>query len=506
MRGLRILLVSTCLVACPSVSWGQSITTRLQDVDGGYSGTRDVVVQEHTDPIWDPNANYDQERNAVDGYPNDKSTLLRWDLSSIPTNTQINAADIEISITGSTVFAYEIYELLRPWSAAEATWNIARTGSPWAQPGGFAVGSDRGADVLGTFIGEVGTTRLTLNAAGVAVVQKWIASPGSNHGFIVEDVTAADSLAFRNSADGTPTLRPALRIRRSDNTRVTFQNGVAPSAAYAGQEDTIIVNGFEPGAPGANANGAGLSAGGRYPRSAVLLAFDVSAIPADARVVSASLTLGLSNGSADAFPLFGMTRPWSEGQATWFTSDGVDPWAAPGIDSTADHEATSIAEIPTTSGVVGPVQIPFNGDGVALVQAWVDGSTANNGVVILNHASDDTLFFAERNSPDASRRPALEVTWFPAPDAGPITVPDAGMTEEPDAGPTEEPDAGPAEEPDAGPSEEMDGGVGDGRMARSYSVGCSSSGTAFSAHGLVALTLLAGGLRWKRRRQLARRT
>lgn len=51
----------------------------------------------------------------VDGKP-DNGTLLKWDLSSIPTGSTLQLATLSINVTGTSADAYEIYEVKRSWS------------------------------------------------------------------------------------------------------------------------------------------------------------------------------------------------------------------------------------------------------------------------------------------------------------------------------------------------------------------------------------------------------
>ena len=53
---------------------------------------------------------------------------------------------------------------------------------------------------------------MTLNAAGLAVVQSWIDDPAANRGIIVKDYFASDGVTVRSSEASTATQRPKLTI------------------------------------------------------------------------------------------------------------------------------------------------------------------------------------------------------------------------------------------------------------------------------------------------------
>jgi len=131
---------------------------------------------------------------------------------------------------------------------------------------------------------------------------------------------------------------------------------------------------------------------GRPPRTRrPLLLFDVSSIPAGAVVTSAVLTLEKIAGDnlADTVSVHALTRVWTEGDnsdgsgVTWSTYDGVRPWTTAGGDFDPVPAATT--RVPSGDG-------PKSWSIPGLVQAWVDGTVPNHGVVL-------------RALPEAGRKP-----------------------------------------------------------------------------------------------------
>lgn len=147
------------------------------------------------------------------GTGRDYRGLIRWDVSSIPAGSTVTSATLTVSVENSAPGeTYEIVELLRSWNETQATWNLAAPGSSWGSPGASSV-SDRGSEVLGTMSrGSTGTYTVSLNGAGIAVVQDWVDTPSSNHGLMIFDTGAADQLELYQSENKTASWRPRLTI------------------------------------------------------------------------------------------------------------------------------------------------------------------------------------------------------------------------------------------------------------------------------------------------------
>ena len=163
----------------------------------------------------DPTTNFGTATDMeVDGSP-DRSSLLYWDLASIPPGSIVHSVDVTMNITNGSGHNYEFYESLQPWVESEATWNQYASGQSWQVAG--ADGSlDRGSTSFGIISGGRGLATISLNAAGVAVVQSWVDNPSSNHGFIVLNyISASNGLDFSSRETGTLSVRPKLTVTYS---------------------------------------------------------------------------------------------------------------------------------------------------------------------------------------------------------------------------------------------------------------------------------------------------
>ena len=112
----------------------------------------------------------------------------------------------------------------------------------------------------------------------------------------------------------------------------------------------------------------------------VLVQFDLSAIPANATINSATLKMQATQiGGALNIGVYGIQESWSEGvkdgasdAANWTERATATPWTSAG----GTFDPTAVASINTNA--VGQ----HSWDITSLVQAWVDGSNTNNGVMI----------------------------------------------------------------------------------------------------------------------------
>lgn len=146
------------------------------------------------------------------GSGKDTNVLLRWDVSTIPSDSVVESVKITLRVTDPSPHTYNMYALLRSWSASNANWTRAASGENWQIPG--AAGSnDRGTAVLGTVTATTtGTVTITLNQAGVDLVQAWINDPTANYGLILVGPSNTNTLSFASNESSINTNRPKLEI------------------------------------------------------------------------------------------------------------------------------------------------------------------------------------------------------------------------------------------------------------------------------------------------------
>lgn len=195
-------------------------------------------------------------------------------------------------------------------------------------------------------------------------------------------------------------------------TTTTFQDGVSPSAAYAGTQDVTL----EESRPTTNlGNATSLRVDRDEPsgtRQSVVTAlrFDLASIPRGSVVSGVELTVNVTNPTSRAgYLLFPLARAWSESQATWRTATSGGAWGTAGARATSDRAATSVATlIPTVNG---KYKVALNASGVAAVQAWVNDPSKNFGFVLDAVDNMDGLAFDSSEAAVAQNRPALTVAF-----------------------------------------------------------------------------------------------
>lgn len=126
-----------------------------------------------------------------------------------------------------------------------------------------------------------------------------------------------------------------------------------------------------------------------------LYRFDIenAGIPAGAMVVSAVAKIFVvdSNDSA-AVTAHQITADWAEATVTW---DNIN----------TSHDSTSLASIPSGSPVGEYVSVNIT----SLVQGWVNGTTANQGIMLKTASILDLAQFTSQEHGSIDQRPLLEV-------------------------------------------------------------------------------------------------
>jgi uncharacterized protein (DUF2345 family) len=119
-----------------------------------------------------------------------------------------------------------------------------------------------------------------------------------------------------------------------------------------------------------------------------LIRFDLSAIPSSATITSATLTLSVLLDPGAPVRIHRATVPWSEATVTWASFEEA---FAPTVEATLPGTSTPSASL------------------TALVQAWVSGSFANDGILLERDLTGFTVFASSEYT--QSQRPELAVCY-----------------------------------------------------------------------------------------------
>jgi hypothetical protein len=141
-----------------------------------------------------------------------RSCLLRWDLSSIPSNAQVQGVLLDVTVADPSKGTFRVYDVRRAWTEDEATFRQPRAGEAWGLPGANST-VDAGSAPLGSFTPRaLGALSIPLNTAGVAVVQGWIADPTSNQGLKLYNLRPYDGATILSSDWDAVAERPTLVV------------------------------------------------------------------------------------------------------------------------------------------------------------------------------------------------------------------------------------------------------------------------------------------------------
>lgn len=146
---------------------------------------------------------------------------------------------------------------------------------------------------------------------------------------------------------------------------------------------------------------------------ALLLGYDLSALPADAIITRATLSLYplyRSNENHLSAGVYALLRNWAETEVTWQQAANGHPWQTAGAEGLGDREINAVA-----AAEIGQTEQWVSFDVTALAQRWQDGSLPNYGV-ILKSAPSKQVGYSIVGGDDASAwnapyRPELIISY-----------------------------------------------------------------------------------------------
>jgi chitodextrinase len=123
--------------------------------------------------------------------------LIRFTLPAAMAGRRIVSAQVAFYVWAQANYQadqyMDLYRVTRPWSEAQATWNLAATGTPWATPGAANVAGDR-AELVGRILhgqGAANWDHVYYPAVNVtALVQEWVAGTVPNNGLLLVNASA----------------------------------------------------------------------------------------------------------------------------------------------------------------------------------------------------------------------------------------------------------------------------------------------------------------------------
>jgi uncharacterized repeat protein (TIGR02543 family) len=160
--------------------------------------------------------------------------LLKFDLSSVPTNVTVSAATLNFVQNNAISNTVSIYEATNTWTELAATWNNSST-----LIANTVLGSGTSPGIAG---GALPT--ITLNGSGLARVQTWVQTPASNFGFGLKTASSGNNafIDLRSREYATVAQRPKLSLTYSTMVQAPEMR-VSRSAIVVADESTDIVTG-----------------------------------------------------------------------------------------------------------------------------------------------------------------------------------------------------------------------------------------------------------------------
>jgi len=175
------------------------VTLDMREGVNGYSGNIDSYVADGK-----PGNNYGNSTEILadgsDGSNGRLMTVLKWDVSAIPSAASVDSVVVTLQVSNRSRGTYKLYALNTGWSEDNVTYNSL---DPL---------NNIGAEIGSFNPNATGSKQITLNAAGIALVQDWVDGSAANNGFLIMDASSTDGLDMRSSEYGTSSQRPMLSV------------------------------------------------------------------------------------------------------------------------------------------------------------------------------------------------------------------------------------------------------------------------------------------------------
>jgi hypothetical protein len=138
-----------------------------------------------------------------------------------------------------------------------------------------------------------------------------------------------------------------------------------------------------------------------------LVRFDLSAIPANATITSATLYLYENgNKTGQATYIYRVTSSWNESTVTW------DSWSTPGGDF--DSGTAYFAYLPEQGNCMVTLDLS------SLVAKWTDGTYPNHGLLLYSTGPNHIINYSSKESGKPNEWPRLDVIYtVPSPSPTP---------------------------------------------------------------------------------------
>jgi hypothetical protein len=190
----------------------------VNDDISGYNGTQETTLISSF-----PNINMGNDKTlSIDGLDsfvvtdpvtlkqNVKNTeligLIQWDIPEALKGGELRSVALRFDVKDVSFDQFEIYAMNQAWQEREVTFAKAN------------LAENHGTTLLGNFTpSNKGTTLVTLNAAGNALVQAWMDGTKDNHGFVIRvQKGGTDGVDIKSSNEKDVVKKPVMIIQYVD--------------------------------------------------------------------------------------------------------------------------------------------------------------------------------------------------------------------------------------------------------------------------------------------------
>lgn len=185
-------------------------TVTFQDGVSGYTGTRDSYIYDVSPTTARGAENLIiQDKNPDNIPPDERTSLLRFDLSTIPANVTIVSAQLDFYVD-SEGQGFDMYRMKVPWN--EATASFSSIGNKHFVPDGF----DAEVAASERWPGVDGYTGPITVSVSPSTIRAWVSGSMTNNGWLMVAAHDSDGVQLRSSEHATVSSRPKLTVVYSD--------------------------------------------------------------------------------------------------------------------------------------------------------------------------------------------------------------------------------------------------------------------------------------------------
>ncbi|ROS05500.1 calcineurin-like phosphoesterase family protein [Sinobacterium caligoides] len=170
--------------------------TVMANGDGGDNGATTISLLATADTFISSKkstSNYGSSDEQLLSDGSDSSygimdTLIKWDLSSVPSCAEVISAKVELNVFNSSSGTYGLYAGVNSWEESSATWSLVN-------------GEAQQGAGIGSFTpSSKGHYSVNLNSNGVGLAEGWI--EGDNNGIVISSTGTTNGIDFNDRESG----------------------------------------------------------------------------------------------------------------------------------------------------------------------------------------------------------------------------------------------------------------------------------------------------------------